>query len=247
MGTPSGSASESAAAALPASPAPLAASTATDLRTSSSAHANGRGWRVAGCGCVMAVLLAGMLLVGGGVFMAMNWRSILIMPLRHAMVQSVEQMQLPAEQKQGVIQEMERVFSSFRAGEITPDRMRRIASEVQDHPVFAIGVVHLFKTTVVQNSGLSEEEKSQARKHLVQLSRGLYEERIAWRDLSSLIEPLADAEQKDPTAGDRDAQIRQVMERVQQQVQVAGIPEEQFQVDMVAETRRLVDRLLAEH
>jgi hypothetical protein len=168
---------------------------------------------------------------------------------RNMAVQVVEASELTAEDKTQVVGQIDRVVNAYKKGEINEEDLQRILKEVERSPLLPMAVVFGVEVQYLERSGLSAEEKEDARLQLQRIVRGGFEKKIDKAKLDALMEPLLETEPngnkkfKDQLS---DEELRKFFADAKQLADEAMIPNEAFKVDIGDEVMRIVDRALSE-
>ncbi|MEQ8850521.1 MAG: hypothetical protein RIB32_01915 [Phycisphaerales bacterium] len=219
-----------------------------------------RGGALAGCLIALGVVL--VLLIAGGVFVALNWRGWTAGAMESGLVTMVEDSDLSNTEKSEVIVEVKRLTSAFRAGDVTVEELGRIFEELAESPLLAAVVVYGTSKEYVDPSGLSEEEKAQAKITLSRLTRGAIEEKITFEELEAVLEPmhaepgantgpdyridLGDGRRIElkPPSETSDDDLRAMLANAAAKADEAGIEAAPSEIDASAEISQAIERAL---
>jgi hypothetical protein len=204
-----------------------------------------RGWGVGGCliGC-LGLLLVSAIFCGGGV-----WYFWIKLPdiARAGVVKAVQESELTPRDKELVIAQINRIAEQYKAGNITPEQLGRIMEELAESPLMALMIVYAAMEKYVEPSGLSPQEKSEAKLTMQRLARGVFEERID----PDLLDPALDHLSTEKPDGNRefkdrvsDEELRAFLSESKQLADDADIPVEPFEVDIGAQFKHVVDKAL---
>jgi len=209
----------------------------------------GRGW-LPGCliGCLFAFVI-GVGVCGGVVwYVACNVKEIASDMTRGLIVGAVENSELDKEEKQAIIAQVDRVVDKYKSGEISTEDLGRIMEELGESPLFGAIMIYSIEAKYVAPSGLSDEEKEQARVTFQRVLRGVYEERINPNELEPLTEhmtiemPDGSRQLKESVT---DQELRDFLAQCKKKADEAEVPDEPFEVKISEEFRRAVDRALS--
>jgi hypothetical protein len=205
-----------------------------------------------GNGCLWAMLFGGLgfvvvvaLVCGiGGYYAVKNAKSFAISIARDVAVNVVKESELSEEDKQEIIVQVDRVVAAYKDGEIDEKDLEKILKEIQSSPLIPLAVVYGMEKQYLDKSGLTDEEKADAKKQLQRLIRGAMEKKIADSDVEKLMAPLQQ------TGPNGEQQMKQTLTDEEIKTFVAGakkladdamVPDEEFQVDIGEEVKRIVD------
>ena len=147
-------------------------------------------------GCLIAIALLIVLLVGGGMLVAKNYRVWAAKAVTLAMTAMINESNLPAEEKNQVIDIMDQVKENYLADEIQLEELGAILEAMGDCPSLAIGMVVQFEASYVTPSALSEAQKAAAHLHLNRFAQGLINDSIGWGQLEDVTAPITEATAK---------------------------------------------------
>lgn len=200
-------------------------------------------------GCLIAVVIAVVLVIIGVVVVAMNWRSWFSSAVGAGIEAMVNNSYLPPTEKQEVMVHVDQLMADFKSGKVSLKDLSRVAEELQESPVFPVGATMWFEQAYVAPSAMPDDEKEAARRTMDRFARGLYEEKIpvsASDDvLAPMMETTSDGEQQlkeHPTIDD----IRGALANMKQRADDANIPDESFEIDISDEVEKAIERALAE-
>jgi len=192
---------------------------------------------------------------------------------RTVAVAAVEQSDLSEEDKKEVVFQIDRVADAYKAGEID----NRVASDIlislSKSPLFILGTLRSIEERQVQQSGLSEDEKVEAKLTIHRVSRGIIEESIDADRVRKLVEQhlmevnntaetATEESDTDVTINDSfdddeptvqyqlkeqptEEELRQFLTEMKTLADEAAIPEEPYDVDIGGQFKKVVDDALA--
>lgn len=207
-----------------------------------------------GClwGCLVAGIVGLILLivtcVGGVYYVTYQAKNLVVSGVRFAVVSGINGSDLTAEDKQQVITEVDRLVDAYKQGKIDEKDVENILKELEKSPLIPLFVCYGIEQQYLDKSGLTDDEKSDARKQLQRLVRGGMDEKISQSDIETLLKPLQQPgpngqQQLKPTL--TDAEIKTFIAGAKKLGDDAEIPDEEFKVDIGDEVKRIVDRGLA--
>ncbi|MBC8873180.1 MAG: hypothetical protein H8E44_27415 [Planctomycetes bacterium] len=210
----------------------------------------GGGWLPA-CllGCLVMCLLGAGLCAGVGWYVAKNAKQIASNMAREMIVGVVSESELDEEEKQAIIAQVDRVVDKYQSGEISTEDLGRIMEELAESPLVGTIMIYSIEAKYVTPSGLSDEEKKQARLTLQRVLRGVYDETITLEELEPLLDPMTiqtrdgNRQLKDTVT---DQELRDFLAGCKQKADEAEVPDEPFEVKISEEFRRAVDSALGE-
>lgn len=167
---------------------------------------------------------------------------------RNAIVSGIEGSDLTAEDKQIVTEQVDRVVAEYKAGRITMQQLSQIGKELSESPLLTLMMAMSAEEAYIKPSGLSDEEKEQAKRILQRVARGVFEQQIDTEELNTALDYVSSQDAdgarqfKNPVA---DEDLRQMLAECQRLADDADIPDEPYQVNVGAEFKAAVDRVLS--
>jgi hypothetical protein len=208
-----------------------------------------RNW-MKGCllGCLATVVV--LLLIGtvATIWISRNWRTWFSAGATQAVNQAIDSSELPAEEKNQIKVEVDRFFVAFREGRVSMEQFGRLVQEFAESPLVATLVASAVETKYLNNSGLSDQEKADAKVTLQRFIRGSIDEKI---DKSQIEAAMAHVATKQ---GDQwrlrenvtDAELRAFLVDAKKAADEAQIPEQPQEFDPSDEVKRIIDEAMME-
>ena len=199
-------------------------------------------------GCLGLILLAIASCAVGVFFLARNIRTFGADIASAALTSAIEESELSESDKREIKAEVERIRDEFKAGNVSGEQVGLIFQALAESPLFPMGMLYAIEQEHIADSDLDAQEKEDARLVLQRVSRGLFERTI---DAQQLNEPMRHISRTDREGSFELKQkvsaeeLRAFIAECRQLADDAGIPEEEFQVDIAAEFKRAVDRALS--
>jgi hypothetical protein len=223
-----------------------------------------------GIGCFLigclGTLLLGVLLCAGSVWYLRNNADRWLAGFAGQIIASmVNESEIPEQEKQEVIAQVERVVDAYKARQIDQKDLERIMQQLQESPIFGLIMSYGVDQAYITPSGLPADEKQAARRTFARAMRGLLEKKIKQNDFEAALPdavqnaadeaPAAtmppDSEPSDPSTDDisadgklTDQQVRDFIARLKKLADDAAIPDEDFEFDIGDEVKRAVDEAL---
>lgn len=163
----------------------------------------------------------------------------------------IDEFNLPADEKQKVMVPIEQLFAGVEDGTVTLEQMGIALGEIASGGTMGALAARAFEVNYVETSGLTEEEKQQARMTLSRFVQGAIEQKISQEQVQAIVDQVSatttDAEGnvkqtlKDSLA---DEELKTALEQMKQAADDAGIAEEKFAFDLAELVQQAVDRAL---
>lgn len=200
-------------------------------------------------GCLIAIALVIIIIVGGGIYVSKNYRIWAAKAVTMAMSAVISGSDLPYEEKNEIKDILDIVKDEYLAGDIQLEELGTVLEAMASCPALAIGMVVQFEASYVTDSGLSETEMEDARLQLNRFAQGLINDSINWSDLDDVTEPiLAYAGDDDKTLkppGDCSTdEIRQVLSNIKAAADQQNIPMQFVNIDISDEFLRTIEGAL---
>ena len=199
---------------------------------------------------IVGALFLSMVCVCGGLFYAGSQaveagKGMLADVFHTEFVQNIERSSLPQDQQDALIAELETFRDEFKAGDITFEQMGNIITEIQNTPITAMVMAQVIEGMYIGPSGLSDDEKAEARVTVQRITRGVHEESIAQSQIDSLLAPVQTTDVNgNETLRDTisDDELRTLLADAKQLADDAGVPDEPYQPDYAKELREAIQR-----
>jgi hypothetical protein len=211
---------------------------------SAARRGSARAWII---GCLSAFGVFLILVVVAVILIVRSAKSIAASAVQGVMTAQVNASQLPADQKQRINVQLERLSTAFKDGRNTMDDLGRVAKEMSEGPLMPIAMIAFVREKYIKPSALSAEEKAGAERDFQRFMRGLYEKKIpstATGDLMKLL-MVQDAQGRQRLKETlTPAELAAVIAFVKGKADAAGVPDEPFEVDIAGEITKAVDKVL---
>jgi hypothetical protein len=209
----------------------------------------GRSW-VPTCliGCLVVLVVSVLICGGVAWFLAPKIRGMSADVARKAFVEGIEASEMPAEDKQAVIAQVDRVVDAFKAGEIGVEEVGRIFEELAESPLFGLFLVFAADRQYIEPSGLTDEEKEEGRLTLQRVARGVFDKRIDSDDFERVLDTITvkkSGNNRQLKEKVTDSELRDFLADCTQLADKAEVPAEPYELDIGQEFERAVDRALS--
>ena len=195
--------------------------------------------KVIGIGCLTIVALV----IVVGVIVAMNFKKIAATGIRAAIVQTINSSQLPDEQKQELVRQVDNLAEEFKESKLSMEQLAAIAQELAEGPILPLGMFMMVNAKYVQPSGLSDDGKADARLQIQRFTRGVAEDAIPRETLQDLFATLTVADDKGRQQlreSLTDDELKTFLGQLKSAADKAKVPHEPYEVDIAAEFRKAV-------
>jgi hypothetical protein len=187
-----------------------------------------------------------IVLCGGGMWWASrNVERLAAMAVRQFIVVLVNDSDLPAQEKEEVIAQVDRVVNAFAAKKISQKELEKILDELQKSPIFAIIGAWGLDKMFIEPSGLPAEEKQAGKRTLERVMRGLMEKKISEQAFQQALPRQAQPDQPQRNERLTDQEVRDMLADMKKLADDASVPDQGFSVDVGDEVKNVVDKALA--
>jgi len=206
--------------------------------------------------------LGGVVCVAGVWYVASNVEGWLVSLGREAIVAVVNESELPAEEKQEVIAQVDRVAAAYKEKKINQQDLERFMTDLQEAPAMQALALYGIDEVYLSEANLPEAELAAARRTFQRAIRGVLEGKISEDALMAALPDEApqmnfgaagngklkpeDINLVGNTPSDEviDDNLREMLAKLKVTVDNAQIPDEDYQPDIGDEVKKLVDKLL---
>jgi hypothetical protein len=191
---------------------------------------------------VFAVMVLGGILLA--VWIKNNWRDMVANAASEGIKQGIDQSDLPAEEKQQIKVEVDRVVTEFREGRMSAEQVGTLMEKFVESPILTALIASAAEANYIDKSGLSDEERAEARITLRRFLRGAIDEKINQQAVDAALSHVA-TKKPDGNWEFRekvsDEQLRAFMAEAKRAADEAEIPEQPQEFDPSDEVKRIID------
>ena len=124
-------------------------------------------------GCLIALAVVVILAVAGGIYAWTQWCGVAASLATRGITAVVEQLELSDEDEQLILTRVDELAEDFKAKNVTVAQLLEVATNLAESPLVPAVAVHAVEKNYFEDSGLSAEEKTDARLHLQRPARGV--------------------------------------------------------------------------
>jgi hypothetical protein len=205
-------------------------------------------WQSCLTGCLIVFVILLVLAVLVGFWISRNWRDWAANVGTEGVRQLISESQLPAEEQQEVMIQVDRVGTAFRENKMSMEQVGKLMQMFAESPLFSMFGASMLEQHYFAKSGLSAEEKAAAHVTLQRFIRGSIDEKIpeAGRDAAMRYVATKDGNGNWQLRDElTDQEIRDFLAEAKKQADEAGIPDQPADVDVSEEVKKIVDEALA--
>lgn len=205
-----------------------------------------RGCGCLGCflGCLGVIVVLAILGAVGAYFVAQKAPDF----VRDTIAQGIEESDLEPEDKQMVMQQIDRLVEGYKDGKVDLQKLGTFAEDFVQSPLMDLLIAFGAKVKYIDESGLTPEEKAQAERILHRVARGVIEEKISQDELDIALNHISNevGQSRQFKEEVTDEELRAFLKECKRLADEAMIPDEDMQVDIGGELKKLVDKALGE-
>lgn len=210
-------------------------------------------------GCLVALGVLVLLLVIGGVIVAMNWRSWTARGMHSVVEAGLSGSTLPVAEQDEIMAVVDGFTAEFKAGAVSASQFGQVFKELAESPILPSIVVAGVNADYIVDSELSDEEKAAGAKDLSRFVQGIYTGDISQTKIDDVTEPihapLGSSSKVAIHAGNVNvelkqsedvttAELQQFLANAKAEADKAGVADELFEIDWSVELQAVIDRAL---
>lgn len=206
-------------------------------------------WSTCLTGCLIVMGIGLVLAIVVGFWVSRNLRGWLASGATEVIRQGIDASDLPAEERQQILAQVERVAVAFRDERLSYEQLGSIMTKLVDSPLMTSIAVGAVEKMYFDKSGLSEEEKAAGRQDLKRFVRGMVDNKINEQAVDAVMQHIADRQPNGEWKVREqvtDEQLRAFLAAAKAEADKAGIAAEPEDVDPSDEIKRIVDEALNE-
>jgi hypothetical protein len=200
-------------------------------------------------GCLIIVVIGVVLTAIAAYWIARNWRDWTARVVSDGVNQSIDQSDLPPQEKEEIKVQVNRVADAFRNKKISNEQLQVFFQELSESPILSAFIVQAAEEKYLDPSGLSDEEKAEARITIQRFTRGAVEGKIDQASVDAAVQHIADPQEKGGwqlREHVTDAELRAFLAAAKAEADKATIPDEPIEFDPSDEIKRIIDKAMDE-
>lgn len=202
-----------------------------------------------GClkGCLIVLGVLFLIIIAVVIVTAIFWRQIMGSFFYEALAAQIDASTYPAEEKEEAKAELARLREAFENKEIGIEDIGRAMTELMKSPVMTMVMANSIEQQYLNKSGLSDEEKADARITLQRFAHGIINEQIDANAAKKVMEPLGttDADGNfQMKAAVTDEELRAFLANAKAAADEAQVAADPPEADLSDEIKRAVDAAL---
>jgi hypothetical protein len=168
--------------------------------------------------------------------------------IRETIAKGINESDLKPEDKKMVLQQVDRLVEGYKADKVDLQKLGQLAEDFVQSPLMDLLIAFGAKVKYIDKSGLTPEEKTEAERTLHRVARGVIEEKISQEQLDIALNHISNKVGQSRQFKDEvtDEELRAFLQECKRLADEAMIPDEDVQVDIGGELKKLVDKALGE-
>jgi len=203
----------------------------------------GKAMRVFAIICLALVLACG----GAVTYIYLNFRSLVAGIIRGPVLQQIQSAELPADQKAGIARTIDQLTEDFKNDRLSYQQLAGIFERLGHGPFFVVVEMESAKSLCLGVCQPAAEERGRMSRVFQRLQRGVVEGSVPPQraeEALALIQMTDSGKHRafKPNLTAREARL--FIDRIRQDADQAGVPDEPYQVDFAGQLQRAVDAVL---
>lgn len=200
-------------------------------------------------GCLIAFVVILVLGIIAGVYAYRKFPEWAAIGISEGAKQVINETDLPEEEKVDISVQIDRLAVATRERKLSLTQMGEFFQNLVQSPLMTTLGMSMVDKKYIEPSGLSDEEKTEARVTVQRFMRGAIDQKISEAEVKKAMAPVStqkpdgNMELKEQVTDD---ELKEFLATAKEQADEAGIPEEVEAVDPSDEFKRIVDKTLGE-
>jgi len=207
-----------------------------------------KGWSGCLIGCLVAFGLCLVMCAGAGLYIRANAKTWVSNVAREGIKTVLADSGLPQEEQNAIQRQVNRVADAYEAGDISNQELAEIMQELAQSRLMGVITLQAVDAKYLQSSGLSDEEKTEAKRTLMRVVRGAIEEKLSEQQMKDLgdhfLKPGSSENQKQLRNSLTDEELRTFITEAKEMADGAEIPDEDYDVQLSEEIKKAIDKAL---
>ena len=200
-------------------------------------------------GCLIAFVVMLVLAVIAGIYAYRKFPEWAAMGISEGAKQVINETDLPEEEKADITVQIDRLAEATRERKLSMAQLGEFFQNLVQSPLMTTMAMSMVDKKYIEPSGLTDEEKAEARVTVQRFMRGAIDQKISEAEVEATMAPVSDRkpdgnmELKEKVTDD---ELKAFLKAAKEQADAAEIPEEVETVDPSDEFKRIVDKTLGE-
>jgi len=141
-------------------------------------------------GCLVALAIALVLLIAGGIFLMLNWRSWTAAGATKLLTGGLDQTQISQVEKDEIIAHIDTLMARFKDKDVTFKQLAEVVKEITESPLLPAFIVGTTYEKYFSGTDLGDEIKADAQVQLARVAQGVYDDDLDIEDLETILKPI---------------------------------------------------------
>lgn len=216
-----------------------------------------------GCliGCLIAFGVCVVLCAGVGFWTYSNMSTWIASMARQGVEAALEEANLPPEEEAAILEQFDRVVGAYQEGEVSMEDVGNIMENITKSDITGLITLQAIETKYLNSSGLSGEEKEEAKRTIMRVVRGAIEEKLEEEEIKKLTkhfltesdssaealpEDMTDIQPDTWKQSLTDDELRTLLSDAKELADSKEIPDEDYEVRISDILREAIDEVLVD-
>ena len=206
-----------------------------------------------GCliGCLVVGVICTIVCAGVGYYVYKNGPRLAIQATRQVVTTILIETDLPDEEQAAILEQFDRVGDAYLAGDLPLQDVILIMQDFVESPLMSMLLIQAVNAGHLEQSGLSEEEKAEARDTIQRIFTGIMNDQLEQSDLEPLMRHIRQfPDSTDPGQRQQiknsftDEELRTLIAEAKQLCDDKDIPLEDTEVKISEKMKEIIDQRL---
>ena len=200
-------------------------------------------------GCLIAFVVMLVLALIAGIYAYRKFPEWAAIGISEGAKQVINETDLPEEEKADITVQIDRLAEATRERKLSMAQMGEFFQNLVQSPLMTTLAMSMVEKKYIEPSGLTEEEKTEARVTVQRFMRGAIDQKISEAEVEAAMAPVSERKpdgNMELKTKVTDDELKAFLKSAKEQADAAEIPEEVEAVDPSDEFKRIVDKTLGE-
>ena len=202
-------------------------------------------------GCLIVGAISLVICAGVGFYLYKQGPTLMVQGSREVVKALLDESELPEEERVAILSQFDRVGDAFISGELNMQGLGELIQELVESPVMALPMIQAIDAKYLENSGLTEEEKTAARETLQRVISGVMSDKFEQFDIKSLTRHVMEhpnstdpAQQQKLKSSLTDEELREFISDAKKLCDEKEIQAEESNMQISDKLREIIDKKL---
>ena len=205
------------------------------------------GCALAALGCAVFFVVLICIGLAGVYWLTQNARGIAANMVTPAIQEVVSQMEIPADQKKQISARIEQLGDDFKNQKIGVDDLSSVLAGLAESPLARAAAAIWFTDDYIAKSGLTAEEKSEAKVTSKRFATALLDKSVSDKDANEVFDLVSEESANGQTvfkATLTDPELRELLDKMKKAADDADVPSNVPEINFASEFDAVVDKCL---